>query len=408
MEIRSLFQAIFGRLRKPPALRQAKFLDGYSNVYSPWSGDAYDNATVRNCVDTIARHVGKLKGKHLVRKDGNIVNLPDDRMNYLLAVRPNWLMTASEFLEKLTAQLYTTNNLIAYIQRDEKGNVIALWPVDFSQLEFYEDAQNRIYAKFSFGSGDEATVPYEELIHVRRHFYRNDICGDPDGKVLLEDLTLLKAVKTAIINAVQNFGKLRGIINWAGVIRPDDQKKMWEEFIREFATPENASGIGSLDNRGTFQQITTDIETYDKERMAFARDNIYKYFGVSEKLVEGSYTEEQFQSFYESVIEPLAMKLSQEFTEKLFTQRERGFGNEVVFETNRLSYMSVASKVKLCSQLIPAGAMKRNELRELFGYAGLPGPEGEEIVVSLNYIKTKDQSLYQVGRDEKQKGGDEE
>ena len=52
--------------------------------------------------------------------------------------------------------------------------------------------------------------------------------------------------------------------------------------------------------------------------------------------------------------------------------------------------------------MIPAGAIKRNEIRELFGYAGLPGKEGEEIVVSLNYVKSQDQSKYQVGADEDQ------
>ena len=73
--------------------------------------------------------------------------------------------------------------------------------------------------------------------------------------------------------------------------------------------------------------------------------------------------------------------------------------------------MSIASRVKLCTAMIPAGAIKRNEIRELFGYAGLPGKEGEEIVVSLNYVKTKDQTKYQTGQDEEpddSKGGDDD
>ena len=142
--------------------------------------------------------------------------------------------------------------------------------------------------------------------------------------------------------------------------------------------------------------------------MDFARDNIYQYFGISKEMVSGKYKEEDYQAFYESVIAPIAKKLSEEFTHKLFTQKERGFGNEIVFETNRFSYMSTASKVKIAAAMIPAGAIKRNEIRELFGYAGLPGKEGEEIVVSLNYVKSSDQSLYQTGKDSHMKGGDED
>lgn len=412
MEIRSMFNSIFARITGKRGLTRAKLLNGYSNDFVPFDGDAYDNATGRNCIDTIARHCGKLHPKHIVRKNGNIVKIADDKLQYILSVRPNWLMTASEFLEKIVAQYYCYNNLFVYVQRDMHGDVSALWPLNFNNLELYEDEKGNLYCKFTFGSGEQATVPYTELIHIRRHYNRDEVFGDPEGKILNEDINLLKAVKTAVINVVKNFHKLRGIIQWTGTVRPEDQESMWKKFVESFAGPSNGSGIGSLDNRGKFQQLTTDTQVFDKGQMAWARDNLYKYFGVSEEIVSGKYNEEEYQAFYESTIAPIAIKLSQEFTEKLFTQKERGFGNEVAFEANRLAYMSTASKVRIATAMIPAGAIKRNEIRELFGYSGLPGKEGEEIVVSLNYVKTKDQSLYQTGKDDDSKktseGGDDD
>lgn len=406
-----MMQSIFGRLAGKTGLSRAKLLNGYSNDYVPFDGNVYDTATGRNCIDTIVRHAGKLHPKHIVRRDGNIIKNADDKLQYLLSVRPNWLMTTSEFIEKIVAQYYCYNNLFVYIQRDVNGNIAALWPLNFNNLELYEDSKGYLYCKFTFGSGEQATVPYEELIHIRRHYNRDEVFGDPEGKILNEDINLLQSVKKAIINVVKNFSKLRGIIQWTGTVRPEDQDKMWQSFVDSFAGPSNGSGIGSLDNRGKFQQLTTDTQTFDKGQMNFARDNLYKYFGVNENIISGKFTEEEYQAFYESVIAPIAIKLSQEFTEKLFTQKERGYGNEVLFEANRLSYMSTASKVKIAAAMIPAGAIKRNEIRELFGYAGLPGPEGEEIVVSLNYVKSQDQSLYQTGKDGDSKtaakGGDD-
>ena len=405
MEIRSMFNNIFGGLFNsgPRELTRAKLLNGYSNDFIPFDGEAYDNATGRNCIDTIARHVGKLHPRHIVRKNGNIVKNADSRLQYLLANRPNPLMTASEFLEKITAHSYCHNNLFVFIQRDMQGNVMALWPLNFNSTELFEDQKGNLYCRFTFGSGEQATVPYEELIHIRRHYCRDEIFGDPEGKILTEDINLLKAVKTSIINVVKNFTKLRGIIQWTGTVRPEDQESMWKKFVESFAGPSNGSGIGSLDNRGKFQQLTTDTQTFSDKQMAFARDNLYKYFGINEHVVAGTFSEEEYQAFYESTIAPIAIKLSQEFTEKLFTLKERGFGNEVVFEANRLAYMSTASKVKIAVAMIPAGAIKRNEIRELFGYAGLPGKEGEEIVVSLNYVKSSDQSQYQIGKDNDKK-----
>lgn len=408
IELRSMIRNIFGKITGgQDGLTRAKLLNGWANDYAPFDGEAYDNATGRNCIDTVARHAGKLHPRHIVRKNGNIVKNADSKLQYLLSTRPNWLMTTSEFIEKIVAQYYCYNNLFVYIQRDMNGNVEALWPLNFNNLELFEDKKGNLYCRFTFGTGEQATVPYEEMIHIRRHFNRDDVFGDPEGKILREDINLLKAVKTAVINVVKNFHKLRGIIQWTGTVRPEDQESMWQKFVNSFAGPSNGSGIGSLDNRGKFQQLTTDTQAFDASQMAFARDNLYKYFGVSEEIVSGKFKEEEYQAFYESVIAPIAIKLSQEFTEKIFTPKERGFGNAIVFEGNRLAYMSTASKVKIAEAMIPAGAIKRNEIRELFGYAGLPGKEGEEIVVSLNYVKSKDQSLYQTGKDDDDsKGGD--
>lgn len=407
MELRSMLQSIFQKPENRVGLSRIKLLDGYSNDYIPWDGNALKNATVVNCIDTICKHASKLHPHHIVRKNGTIIENRDDNLQYLLDTRPNWLMTSSEFLEKIIAQYYLSNNLFVYIQRNAKGTVTALWPVKFNDLQLLEDKEGAMYAKFTFGSGEETTVPYEELIHIRRHYNEDEVFGNPDNYVLKEDLNLLSSVKVAIINVVRNFNKLRGIINLQGVVRPEDQDTLWKKFVDSFAGPSNGSGIGIMDNRGTFQQLTTDNQTFDSSTMDFARDNIYQYFGISKDMVSGKYKEEDYQAFYESVIAPIAKKLSEEFTHKLFTQKERGFGNEIVFETNRFSYMSTASKVKIAAAMIPAGAIKRNEIRELFGYAGLPGKEGEEIVVSLNYVKSSDQSLYQTGKDSNTKGGDD-
>ena len=399
MEFRNMFSRIFGKEKKHPQnLQLMRMLNGYTNEYAPFSGSAYDNATVRSCVDTIARHASKLNPRHIVRKDGKVVKALDDQLNYLLSVRPNPLMTSAEFIEKIVNQYLTTNNLFVYIQRDGGADPVALWPLDFANLTLYEDSRHVLYAKFTFGAGYQTTVPYDNLVHVRRHYNRDEMFGDPEARVLAEDLTLLTAVKTSVVNIVKNYGKLRGIVKFLQTLRPEDLKRNFETFVERFVNPQsNGSGIAPMDNTAEYQALPADNTTFDASTMQLARDNIYKYFGVSEKLINGTYDESEFIAFYESVIEPLALKLSQAFTTVLFTQREQGFGNEIIFESNRLNYVSVASKINLIKQLLPAGILTINDARELFGYA--PVPDGDERIVSLNYIKASDQSKYQTGEE---------
>ena len=399
MEIRNMFSRIFGKRKQPPQnLTQLRMLNGYSNEYTPFSGAAYDDATVRSCVDTIARHASKLNPRHIVKKEGKVMRVQDDKLNYLLSVQPNPLMTSAEFIEKIVNQYFTTNNLFVYIQRDMTAGVVALWPLDFSQVSLYEDSRGVIYAKFTFGVGMQTTVLYEDVVHIRRHYNRDEMFGDPEARILLEDLTLLKAVKTSIINVVKNYGRLRGIVKFMQTLRPEDMKKHFEEFVTNFVSDvKNGSGIAPMDNTSDYKELHVDNTTFDASQMSLARDNIYKYFGVSEKLINGTYDESEFIAFYESVIEPLAVKLSQAFTVALFTKREQSFGNEIMFESNRLNYISVASKINIAKQLLPAGILTINDARDLFGYA--PVPDGDERIVSLNYIKASDQSKYQTGGD---------
>lgn len=413
MQLRSIFQKIFGSEKSYAGAGLLKLLNSYNNVYTPWDGNAYDDSTVRDCIDTIARHFGKMRIRHIRRSDGKIIETVQDKLNYLLSTKPNDFMTSSEFLEKFIAQYYSYNNAFIYIQRDVNGGVVALWPLDFSMVELLQKDSD-IFCRFTFGGGKRTTVPYTDIVHVRRHYNRDDFFGDDNCRVIKEDLTTLRACKASIINAVKNFGALRGIIKWAQVLRPEDEKAAWQRFVETYASGKNGSGIGSLDKKADFQQINTTVTTFDANQMQYTKETIYEHYGLNANIVKGNYKEDEYIAFYESVLEPVAVKLSQELTDKLFTEREQGWGNEVIMETNRLSYMSVASKIKVCQALTPIGCITINEVREMFGYAGVEG--GDKRQISLNYVNADDQSLYQTGKngdsssddDDDAEGGDDD
>ena len=406
MQFRSLFNKVFGKEKEYKDVTALKLLNGYTNAYTPFSGNAYDDATVRDCIDTIARHFGKMRPKHVIKDNGKIIKTIDDRLNYLLGSYPNELMTASEFLEKVIAQYYTYNNAFIYIKWDiALEKIEALYPLDFPLLEILEDRENNLYARFTFGGGERTVVPYSSIIHIRRHFNRDEIFGDDNSRIMIEDLSTLKAAKASIVNAVKSFTALRGYLRWLTTMRPEDMKKAHDDFVNTYTT-NNPSGVASTDNKVEFHELSTKVTTFNSQQMNYVRDNIYKHFGLNENIIMGKYTEDEYIAFYESILEPVAIKLAQEMTDKIFTRRERGRGNEIILESNRLNFMSVASKIKVCETLIPTGGMTINEIRAIFGYAGIEG--GDERLISLNFVKAKDQSLYQTGNDDNLlKGGEE-
>lgn len=416
MQKRSLFQKIFGwtwmAKQENETLTGAKLLNGYDNLFSLFDGRVYDDSTIRTCIDTIARHFSKMKIRKIIKKDGAVIKEKDSPLNYLLTVRPNPYMSASDFLEKIVAQYYTYNNAFVYLKFDRHGQLLGMYPLDSATVQLYEsrvDGNKELFLKFQFLGGEYITVSYSEVVHLRRHFNRHEFFGDSNDKIFAEDINTLRAVKTAIVNVVNSFGKLRGIIKWKSTLRPEDQEKNWKLFVDTYTTPKNGSGIGSLDSKADFQELGNTVTTFDSGQMDYAKKNVLQHFGISENILLGDYKEDEYISFYESVIEPLAVKFSQELTEKIFTPQERSAGHEIIMESNRLSFMSVSSKIKICQTLIPSGGLTINEIREIFGYAGIEG--GDERQISLNFVKAGDQSEYQVNKPDDtnttSKGGDD-
>ncbi|HAI86535.1 MAG TPA: phage portal protein, partial [Firmicutes bacterium] len=56
-------------------------------------------------------------------------------------------------------------------------------PINSVMAEFLEDASKVIYVKFYFSDGGSVTLPYSEVIHLRRHYYSNDLLGEPNTPI---------------------------------------------------------------------------------------------------------------------------------------------------------------------------------------------------------------------------------
>lgn len=392
MELRNMFKNIFGKTKQQNTI-SFKLLNSYDNYFYP-NSSSYDDATVRTCIDIIAKNAAKLKPKHIIRSDGK-TEVINDSLNSLLSVRPNEFMTTYDFIYKLVSQLYIYNNAFVYI-KSQNGLITGLYIIDYQQLELKESGEE-LFCSFKF-LNDKITVPYTDLIHLRRYFSKSEFFGESENKALSQPLSLLTTVKQALENAVKNCTKLRGYLKIEGIVRPEDQDRMLDDFNEKFVRNNNSTGIAVLDSKADYKELTKDIQTADCQQMNFIREDVYRYFNLSESILNSKFSEEDWNSFYENVIEPLVIQLSQEFTAKLFTEEEKARGNEVIFVTNKLEYTSLKSKVSMAQVLMQTGIFTVNEFREIFGFESIQ--DGDSRLVSLNYVKSDKQDKYQIGGEE--------
>lgn len=381
-EKRSLFQMIFGRRpsQEQKVQTQLRMLNGYAPVFTTFSGDAYDSDVVRSAVDAIARNAAKLKAKHVRRVGGRVQETGSD-IERLLSIRPNPHMDAYTFLYKVVTQLYLQNNAFVFIDIDRvTRKVSGFYPVNAATTEFLE-YQGEVYVQFHFFGGQKIVLPYEDIIHLRRFYYKNDLYGEPSDRALNPTLQLIRTTDEGIINAVKSSAFLRGILKFTQMLKPDDMKKQRDMFVKDYLDITNNGGVAATDAKADYVPLNNEPKMVNAAQMKMIQDKVYNYFGVNEKIIQSSYTEDEWNAFYESTIEPLAIQMSLEFTSKLFTENERARGNEIIFEANRLQYASMTTKLNLM-QMVDRGAMTPNEWRAAMNLAPIEG--GDEPIRRLD------------------------
>ncbi len=114
---------------------------------------------------------------------------------------------------------------------------------------------------------------------------------------------------------------------------------------------------------------------------------LFAYFGVNEKIVQNKANEDELNAYYEGDIEPFVVDAMEEFTRKLFSRKQRGFGNKIVFDAGMINAASNSTKLAF-AQLVDRGALSANQWRRMFNLA--PGEGGDVIVRRLATAPTKE------------------
>lgn len=360
--------------------------------FSTFCGDAYANDVYREAVDAIARNAGKLKGSHVIkytdhRKDG------DCKINRLLQTRPNQYMTSYDFMYKMITRLYLYNNSFAFLDRDDRGNLRAIYPITANHVDMYSDPTGSLFCGFILKSGRQVILPYSDIIHIRRFFNDNDLLGDGNGAVA-PILELAQTENEGIISGIKAGASIRGILKFEQILSPSKTKEAKEAFIADYLSMENDGGVIALDQKSDYKPIESTPVILDAEQDKQIRTKIYNYLGITEAIVNSSYTEDQYAAFYESTLEPLAVALSQEFTSKVFNEREQSYGNAIIFEAGRLQFTSNKTKVELIAQLSPYGLLTINQALEILNLPSVA--DGDKRLQALNVIDQSVATAYQM------------
>lgn len=400
-----LFDRIFNKKALPVTVRTDALINEQQGVFTRWNGDAYSSDIYRAGVDAIARNVAKLKGSHVIKYADHAATAGECKLNRLLQTRPNDYMSAYDLLYKLCTRYFLNNNAFALLDKDDRGNVRAIYPITETYVEFLSDATNELYCRFTFRSGKTAVFNYRDIIHLRRNFNNNELLGD-DNAALAPALELAHTQNEGIISGIKAGANIRGILHFTQIMPPSKMKEEKDAFIADYLTMNNDGGVVATDQKSEYTPIESKPVLLSAEQANAISEKIYNYLGVSKEIVNSNYTEEQFSSFYESTVEPFALALSLEFTAKVFNDREQAFGNAIIFDSGRMNYTSPQTKVNLIKELVPFGVLSINQALEILNLP--PIADGDRRLQSLNYVSAQQADAYQMKKAENGNEGAQE
>lgn len=368
--------------QKTQVVSGCKLIQDKGNSFYSWNGKIYQSDILRSCITPRATAIGKLVAKHIRNnsQEGIVIN-PEPYIRFLLE-EPNPYMTGQMLLEKMINQLELNNNAFALINRDEFGYPCEIYPIPATSADAIYDKNGVLYLRFTLRNMKIVTFAYSDVIHLRQDFNENDIFGTSRAEALTPLMEIVTTTDQGIVKAIRNSSAIKWLLLFKQSLRPEDLKKATKEFVDNYLSIDSETGgAAAADAKYDAKQVEPKDYVPNATQMDKTLQRIYSLLGTNEKIIQSKFTEDEWISYFEAKIEPIAIQLSNEYTRKIFSRRERGFGNKIIFEAANLQYASMNTKLQLV-QMVDRGALTPNEWREVFNLAPIKG--GDEPIRRLD------------------------
>lgn len=353
-----LINYIFGsRKEKQIVGEYFKMLDGYSPVFTSYSGGVYEMDLTRTAINSFATHCSKLKPE--------ITGAAYKNLERVLQFKPNAFMDTAKFIARVATILECEHTAFIVPIEDEYGLLAGWYPLLPHRCEVIE-WQKQLYLRYTFANGERACIEFEKVGILTSHQYKDDLFGE-DNKTMQPTMQLIHTSNEGIINAVKNSANIRFLAKIANMLKPEDIQKERERFTTDNLSADNKSGMIIYDNKFTdLKQVDSKPYTPNALQMQQIQENVCTHFGTNMDILQNKFNEDTWNAYYEGKIEPFALQLSLVMSNMTFTPRELAHGNMITFSANRLQYASNNTKLQVSTQLFDRGLLNRNGVMDIW------------------------------------------
>lgn len=373
-----------------------KMINGYCPSYTTFQGGLYEMALTRTCVDKIAKQISKLNP---VVSNGN--------KNYkevatLLQNKPNRLMTTQQFLYRLATIYYVENNAyIVPIYASTLGTeVVGYYPVRSygSRIVTLNGIDYLVYKI----QDEEFAIEYDRVGILRRHYYKKEYFGE-SNQAFKSTMELMDVQEQGIKEGIKSGAMIRFLARLGVVQNPESIKAEQKRLRDEQLSVENNGGVLIFDNKyADIQKVDSKPTIVDKDQIAIIKENVFDYFHISEAILQNKATEDQWNLFYEDVIEPFAIQLGQVLTNMIVKPVDVKKGISIVLGNTKL-YVGNTTKLNMC-QLFDRGIFTLNQMLDVWGQPHVEDGDKRYIRKEYTEFNNLDKDVIDNGTEDEESG----
>ena len=136
------------------------------------------------------------------------------RINYLLQVEPNPIMTAQDMWKLVTYAQKMRGNGFVYIERDEFDFPLRLWLCRMGEYNLITGRYNFVQYLGEYGYVEKINVPRSDVMHFANTYrYDNGFWGMSTLEFAKSELSLIKTNKEQALETAAKGGRVKGFIS---------------------------------------------------------------------------------------------------------------------------------------------------------------------------------------------------
>lgn len=328
------------------------------------------------------------------------------KINYLLQVRPNPLMTASQMQEQIVYRQIYWGNAYVYIERDEYGDPAYLWLCTGGG---YDPITNTYNVTFNREHGPQTimSVPAQDVIHFKNVIMTDSMyMGRPVIEFAMQALSIAATADDQTLKDVAKGGKYKVLIqeqkstnNTMGLLGRANQNEL-RKATQQFSEDWVANDVVMLDNVADAKLLSQTAQQLQLlEQRGFEVADLARILGIPRLMMmeeAGSaykMPEHATQEFLLRTIQPRIREWEDELNSKLL--REEDFGRRRIHVCElALRRLDAKGQAEIDKMHMETG-WSVNEIRALYD---LPAIEGGD----LHYVST---NLAELGSDKLRSAG---